>query len=219
VFSLLRGRSPTSELTIPRNLRGRFRGFVRVGGVRDRAFQHSKIALSTLNPGVQYIELFVQYTGPQLVKYCPGSILDAGLEWLSRSDFEPGCLRSLVRRRLFALLGTRVRVLASPSPKILQKSSKSEKTVVRETRCPVYWSFCPVYWTSVQFTAFLVQFTAFPSSILDAVRRLVCSFPLAVILKCCLEPLLCLFGSLGTRTLVSTLQVQLLNLARIPTAS
>ena len=80
-----------------------------------------------------------------------------------------------------------------------RKSSKNlqnlRKPVVRETRRPVYWSLWLVYWSSVQFTAFSVQFTAFPSSILDAVRRLVCSFPLSSILKCCLEPLLCLFAS------------------------
>ena len=49
----------TSELTIPRNLRGRFRGFVRVGGVPERAFQHFKIALSTLNLGVSFMIHFV----------------------------------------------------------------------------------------------------------------------------------------------------------------
>ena len=165
-FSFLRGRSTTSELTIPRNLRGRFRGSGEVGDVRDRVFQHLKIDFSTLNPGVQYTGFFVQYTGRRLVKYWISSILDAGLEWLGRSDFEPGCLSGLVRRRWFALLGTRVQAPASSSPKILQKSSKSEKirgpgdalsslldilSSLLHLR-PVYYLFRPVYCISVQYT-------------------------------------------------------------------
>ena len=155
------GSGEVSELTIPRNLRGRFRGFVRVGGVPERAFQHFKIALSTLNLGVQYTSLFVQYTSPRLVKYCPGSKQAAGLEWLSRSDFEPSCLGGLVRRRLTAKPESRVRVLAWSSPQNPPKIFK-----IWENRGPVYWTssllvalssllvilssllpFRPVYWT------------------------------------------------------------------------
>ena len=78
--------------------------------------------------------------------------------------------------------------------KNLQKSSKSEKIEVRETRGPVYRPSRLVYRTSVTFTAFFVLFTAFLSCLHDALRRSVCSFPLSGILKSCLEPLLCLFG-------------------------
>ena len=113
-----------SELTIPRNLRGRFRGFVRVGGVRDVAFQHFKIPLSTLNPGVSYMTRFVSYMVRRLVKYGPGHKRDAGIEWLSRSDFGPDCLGGLGRRRLPAKPKTRVRVLALPTPENLPKIFK-----------------------------------------------------------------------------------------------
>ena len=49
---------PPLELTIPRNLRGQFRGSEEVGDVRDRAFQHLKIDFSTLNPGGLFTSLF-----------------------------------------------------------------------------------------------------------------------------------------------------------------
>ena len=79
-----------------------------------------------------------------------------------------------------------------------RKSSKNlqnlRKTVVRETRRPVYMSFWLVYWSSVQFTASFGLFTGFPARLHASVRRLVCSLPLSSILKSCLEPLLCLFG-------------------------
>ena len=106
-----------SELTVPRNLRGRFRGFVEVGGVRDGAFQHFKIALSTLNRGGLYTSLFVLYTSRRLVKYKPGSIQASGIGWLGKSGNGPGCLHGLVRRRLSALPGTRVQVPACSSLK------------------------------------------------------------------------------------------------------
>ena len=129
-------------------------------------FQHLKIDFSTLNPGGLFTSLFGLFTSLRLVKYKPACKQAAGLEWLGRSDFEPGCLSSLVRRRWFALRGTRVQAPASPSPKILQKSSRSEKTrgpgdaparlhvflacllVLR----PVYCIFWLVYWLSGLFT-------------------------------------------------------------------
>ena len=55
--------------------------------------------------------------------------------------------------------------------KNLQKSSKSEKIEVRETRGPVYRPSRLVYRTSVTFTAFFVLFTAFLSCLHDALRR------------------------------------------------
>ena len=85
--------------------------------------------------------------------------------------------------------------------KNLQKSSKSEKIEVRETRGPVYRPSRLVYRTSVTFTAFFVLFTAFLSCLHDALRRSVCSFPLSGILKSYLEPLLCLFGLAGDSNL------------------
>ena len=138
----------------------------------------------------------------RLVKYGPGHKRDAGIELLSRSVCEPGCLSGLVRRRLLAKPETRVRVLALPTPKILQKSSKSEKTRGPGDACPVYWPFRHVYGHSVTFTAFFVTFLVFLSRLWVTVRRVVCSFSLSSVLKCCLEPLLCRFA--GTRTKVST---------------
>ena len=88
----------------------------------------------------------------RLVKYGPGHKRDAGIEWLSRSDFGPDCLGGLGRRRLPAKPGTRVQVRAWSSLKILQKSSKSEKTrrpgvaLSRLLASPLHlWSFCHVY--------------------------------------------------------------------------
>ena len=141
-----------------------------------------------------FTSLFGLFTSLRLVKYKPACKQAAGLEWLGRSDFEPGCLSSLVRRRWFALRGTRVQAPASPSPKILQKSSKSEKTrgpgdapsrLLVFLACllvlrPVYCIFCLVYWLSGLFTCLGAS-----ASVL---------FSLPSILKSCLEPLLCLFG-------------------------
>ena len=165
----------TSEPTVPRNLRGRFRGFVEVGGVRDGAFQHFKIALSTLNPGVQYTVRFVQYIVSQLVKYCPGSILACGIEWLSRSDLRAGCVNGLVGERLPAMPETWVRVLVWKSSK---KSSKSEKIQVRDPRRRVYRS--PVQFTVLAglLAGRLASILYVSYSILYAVRRSVCSVDL-----------------------------------------
>ena len=102
----------TSEPTVPRNLRGRFRGFVEVGGVRDPAFQHFKIALSTLNPGVLFTGFFVLFTVPRLVKYSTCCLQHAGIEWLSRSGLRARCVNGLVGERLPAMPETWVRVLA-----------------------------------------------------------------------------------------------------------
>ena len=148
----------------------------------------------------------------RLVKYGPGHKRDAGIEWLSRSVCEPGCLSGLVRRRLLAKPETRVRVLALPTPKILQKSSKSEKIL---DCSPLDLTCVPFMIRFVSFMVRSVSFMALPCHLWYAVRRVVCSFDLSGILKCYLEPLLCRFA--GTRTLVSTFQVQLLNHARIPT--
>ena len=127
--------SSTSELTIPRNLRGRFRGSGEVGDVRDRVFQHLKIDFSTLNLGVPILVRFVPILVRQLVNIGPGQYRYGRIDWLSRSGAEPGCLGGLVRRRSFALLGTRVRAPALSSSKILQKSSKSEKILDRHPLC------------------------------------------------------------------------------------
>ena len=125
-----------SEPTIPRNLRGRFRGFVRVGGVPERAFQHFKIALSTLNLGVPILVRIVPILVRQLVNICPGKYQYGRIDWFGRSGAEPSCLGGLVRRRLLAKPETRVQVLALPTPKILSKSSKSAKIEVQETHRP-----------------------------------------------------------------------------------
>ena len=58
VSSSKEGHPGTSEHTIPRNLRGRFRGSGEVGDVRDRVFQHLKIDFSTLNLGGLFTTLF-----------------------------------------------------------------------------------------------------------------------------------------------------------------
>ena len=124
-----------SAWTIPRNLRGHFRGFGEVGDVRDRAFQHLKIDFSTLNLGVPILVRFVPILVRRLVNIGPGQYRYGRIDWLSRSGAEPGCLGGLVRRRSFALLGTRVQAPAPPSPKIFQKSSKSEKILDLDPLC------------------------------------------------------------------------------------
>ena len=145
------------------------------------AFQHFKIALSTLNPGDQYTCHFDMYTGPRLVKYCPGSIPVTGIEWLSRSGNGPGCLYGLVRRRLTTMPETRVRVLAWSSPKILQKSSRCEKTDVQVARLasslpsrPVYMSFRPVYMSFRPVYRPFVRYTCHraPGSVLSSITAL-----------------------------------------------
>ena len=156
----------TRAATIPRNLRGRFRGSGDVGDVRDPPFQHLKIDFSTLNPGVQVIVRFVPYTVRQLVNYCPGNNWYSRIGWFGRSGAEPGCLGGLVRRRSFALLGTRVRAPASPSRNFPEKSSKSEKIHHRSPRIrpPYHLLYSPYH--------LLYD----PYHLLYAVRRVVCSF-------------------------------------------
>ena len=165
-------RGGSSHLhTIPRNLRGRFRGFARVGGVRDPPFQHLKIDFSTLNPGVQVIVRFVPYTVRQLVNYCPGNNWYARIGWFGRSGTEPGCLGGLVRRRSFALLGTRVRAPAPPSRNFPGKSSKSEKIHHWSREEPSDPSSVPFI---VRLAPFIVQLVPF---IVRSASGSMCSFP------------------------------------------
>jgi len=127
---------------------------------------------------------FVPYMVRQLVNYCPGNNWYARIGWFGRSGAEPSCLGGLVRRRLFALLGTRVRVLAPPSRNFPEKSSKSEKIIENPSSEP---SDPPSVPFIVRLVPFIVRSYHLlydpyhllydPYHLLYAVRRAVCSFP------------------------------------------
>ena len=177
-------------------------------------FQYLKIDFSTLNLGVPILVRFVPILVRQLVNIGPGQYRYGRIDWLSRSGAEPDCLGGLVRRRRFALLGTRVRAPAPPSRIFPGKSSKSEKIHHRSREEPSDPSSVPFIVRPVPFIVRSVPFivrSASGSVLFFPFRHSeVLSGPFAVSLWLCwgLEPWssCCKFSSLTSRAYLRLLR-------------